>query len=170
MFPPCFPTMFIWGPPVTASPRPPTDAEVHFLLVGDLGHVGGDAHALEAGALSVDEDLSLVPASAVDLKHAEDRPRAPPTSLPCALIAGTNCVKAKYCREDGILATVSPLSVCWLRELVTSTIGDSPVTVTVSVTPPTLMLPIYGGDEGASQLDAIALDGREARQRENVTV
>ena len=47
------------------------------------------------------------------------------------------CVKPEYCRDDGISATVWPLITCWLRVLVTSTMGASPVTMTVSATPPT---------------------------------
>jgi hypothetical protein len=48
-------------------------------------------------------------------------------------------VKAEYCLDDGISATVWPLITCWFRVLVTSTIGGWPLTVIVSATPPTLM-------------------------------
>ena len=64
-------------------------------------------------------------------------PEDAPTSLPCTLIAGTSAVKLKYWRPDGISATVSPLNVCSVRALVTSTTGGSPVTVIASFTPPT---------------------------------
>jgi hypothetical protein len=59
--------------------------------------------------------------------------------LDCTLIAGMSCVRAEYCREDGISATVWPLITCWLRVLVTSTVGASPETMMVSATPPTFM-------------------------------
>ncbi len=64
-------------------------------------------------------------------------PEDAPTSLPCTLIAGTRLVKLKYWRPDGMSAIVSPVNVCSVRELVTSTTGTSPLTVTASVTPPT---------------------------------
>ncbi len=47
-------------------------------------------------------------------------------------------VRAEYCRDDGISATVWPLITCWLRVLVTSMTGASPETVIVSETLPTL--------------------------------
>ena len=47
-----------------------------------------------------------------------------------------SCAKAEYCRDVGISATVTPLSTSWARELVTSTIGASAVTVTASATTP----------------------------------
>ena len=48
-------------------------AEHHFLRVADFGHVARHAHALVAAVHAVDEDLSLVPAAAVDLEHAVER-------------------------------------------------------------------------------------------------
>ena len=50
--------------------KPAAQAEHHFLRVADLGHVARHAHALVAAVHAVDEDLSLVPAPAVDLEHA----------------------------------------------------------------------------------------------------
>ena len=41
-------------------------------------------------------------------------------------------------REEGIAARTSLLMICCCRVLCTSTIGDSPVTVTVSSSAPTL--------------------------------
>ena len=41
-------------------------------------------------------------------------------------------------RDEGISPIVWPLITCWLRALVTSTIGASPLTVIVSATPPAL--------------------------------
>src|SRR5207248_9668238 len=52
--------------------KPASQTENHFLRIADLSDVGGHAHALVAGAHAVDLDLSLVPASAVDLEHVED--------------------------------------------------------------------------------------------------
>ena len=53
--------------------KPAAQAEHHFLRVADLGHVARHAHALVAAVHAVDEDLSLVPAPAVDLEHAVER-------------------------------------------------------------------------------------------------
>ena len=112
MLPPCLLMTFNCGPPVTASPRAPLSVTLISSRVADLRRIARHAHPLVAGALSVHLDLPLVPAAAVDLEHAEDGARGSPTSLPCTLIAGTSAVKLKYCRPDGISATVSPLNVC----------------------------------------------------------
>ena len=49
-------------------------------------------------------------------------------------------MKLEYCRPDGMSVIVSPREVaCSVRELATSTIGGSPLTVIASVMPPTFM-------------------------------
>ena len=78
-------------------------------------------------------------------------------------------VKPEYCRDEGISATVWPLNTCWLRVLVTSTVGASPETMIVSATPPTFRSAFTDRDEAAGQLDAFAL-GRGNPVSVNVTV
>src|SRR5439155_22900763 len=53
--------------------KPTAQAEHAFLRVADLRHVARHAHALIAAVHAVDENLPLVPASAVDLEHAVER-------------------------------------------------------------------------------------------------
>jgi hypothetical protein len=65
--------------------------------------VARDAHALIAGVHPIEQDLSLVPAPAVDLEHAVERGLEPWKSLFWTLIAGTSCVSAEYCRDVGML-------------------------------------------------------------------
>jgi hypothetical protein len=54
------------------------------------------------------------------------------------LIPGTRAVKLKYCLALGITAIVESSMVCWTLAPCTSTIGLSPVTVTVSSRAPRL--------------------------------
>ena len=60
---------------------------------------------------------------------------APPA---CVVIAGINSMMAPYARALGMAVSVSLVIVVCRRTLCTSTMGDSPVTVTVSWTVPTL--------------------------------
>ena len=69
-------------------------------------------------------------------------------------------------RELGIAARTSLLTVCCTFALCTSTIGVSPVTVIVSSRAPTFRSPFTVATNVPGQLDAFALDGAEARQRE----
>ena len=61
---------------------------------------------------------------------------------------------------------MSLLTVCCTFALCTSTIGVSPVTVIVSSSAPTFRSPFTVATNVPGQLDAFALDGAEARQRE----
>ena len=69
-------------------------------------------------------------------------------------------------RELGIAARMSLLTVCCTFALCTSTIGVSPVTVIVSSSAPTFRSPLTVATNVPDQLDAFALDGAEAGQRE----
>ena len=90
----------------------------------------------------------------------------PPTSwlfrfMPGISVAAVNCV-----RPVGIdRSTSSPMTRC-LVALCTSTIGDSPVTVTVSSTRADPQLGVDRRGERSGQLDAFAPDGAEAGERE----
>jgi hypothetical protein len=68
------------------------------------------------------------------------------------------------------LAITSPLTVTCRRTLCTSTIGDSPVTRTVFLDRAHAQVGIDGGNEGARELDALAPDAVEARERERHAV
>jgi hypothetical protein len=64
-------------------------------------------------------------------------PVTPPES-PASVTPGIIAWMALTLREDGIARRASLSSICCCRVLCTSTIGDSPVTVTVSWSSPTL--------------------------------
>src|SRR5439155_1610900 len=78
--------------------KPARQTEHHFLRVADLGDVGGHAHALVAGTHAVDLDLSLVPASAVDLEHVED------ATLSAADIIALDVDRRDECDEAAVLS------------------------------------------------------------------
>src|SRR5262245_58085796 len=75
-----------------------TEGEHDFLRIADFGRIARDAHALVTGAHAVDEYLSLVPASAVNLEDAED------VSLRPTDVVALHVERGHELRERGIEA------------------------------------------------------------------
>ena len=142
------------------------DAEGHFLLVGDLRDVRGDAHSLKTGALSIDEDLPLVPASAVDLKHAEDWPQR------AADVVALRVDRGNELRVGEVLPRGRNIGHCVAAQRLLGAraghvddrrfAGDGDRLCDAAHA----QFRIHVGDEGASQLDPFALETRESGQRE----
>ena len=79
---------------------------------------------------------------------------------------GTSTALPNWVRPVGIvLSTSGPITVC-CRAFCTSTTGDSPVTVMVSFSCADAHVGVDRGRERAGQLDAVALEGVEAGNRE----
>ena len=85
---------------------------------------------------------------------------------PLLIIDGISSITPAYPFAVGSDCTSSLSSVRSRLALCTSTIGVSPVTVMVSSSVADLHVGVDRGDEVARQLDAFALDGVEAGQRE----
>ena len=87
--------------------------------------------------------------------------RLPPAWV---VVAGISIMMPAYERAAGRSLITSPSMTVWRRTLCTSTIGVSPVTVTVSSSAPTRSSTLTWAVKLPTQLDAVAFEGIEAGQ------
>src|SRR5678816_806950 len=135
--PPVFGTMFIVGPPTSASPRPPDVVKVTSCALAMSGRYPDTPPPLSGAP---------TPRPSTWRRPSVPRPPGPPNTTSPGLVstsrdppvtAGTSWKSAPYERDVGRDAITSPSTVVWRLTLCTSTIGDSPVTVIVSSSEPT---------------------------------
>ena len=84
----------------------------------------------------------------------------------CVVVAGISIITPAYDFDAGMVEIKSFEMVVCRRTLCMSTIGVSPVTVIVSCKRADLQVRVDRRGERSGQLDALALDGAEAGQRE----
>ncbi len=86
-----------------------------------------------------------------------------------ATTPGASCSTSLYERDVGSVWRMSPSITCWRRALRVSTIGDSPVTVTVSCRSPTrssvLMLAVTAAVSWMFSCRTVLKPGKRERQR-----
>src|SRR5688572_26957577 len=128
------------GPPPSASPSPPLVIIVISRALATSGRYDDTPAPLNA-------EPTLMPSTLT--RPSFDRPPNPPnTTMPgttCTsvgapawlMLFGINWIRLLYDRDDGRALMTSLSSTICRRTLCTSTIGDSPVTVIVSSSPPT---------------------------------
>ena len=146
-------------------PEAAAQAEHHFLRVADLGHVAGHAHALVAAVHAVDEDLSFVPAPAVDLEHAIQR------RVGAFEVVGLHVDRRDEVREAGILArrrnlgdrvAAEHLLVARARHVDGGRLAGDDDRLGHA---PDFQVGVHRGDEAAVQLDALTLGRGEPGER-----
>ena len=137
--------MFIVGPPTSASPRPPEET-IEISAAFPMSGMYADTPA------PLNAEPTLNPSSW--RRPSLPRPPAPPNTTmpgtvcaseaapPAATALGISVIRLLYAREVGNALIMSLFMTVCSRTLWTSTIGVSPVTVTVSSSVPTFISPL----------------------------